>query len=547
MYLLTNLINRLENSLSERGISESITIRSSNLKNFDFQINNLVKLEKSSDIKDIEKSFSKIIEDEPIIKNFEFTKNYFINLEINIELYLSNQENLLENIKVLPKKNIILDYGGPNIGKPLHVGHLRSLNIGRSLYNMNKIAGHDVSNDIHLGDWGMPIAQIICYINENKIDLEGIKIEDLEEIYPKASELYHQDENFKSTAQNINKELNENKDDLIKNWKFLKEISVKAIKQTLSLLDHNFDLWMGESDVNYLIPKMIADLKDNEKISLDNGAYISNLDSEPKILITKSDGSYLYLTTDLATVLNRKKENDVDKTLYIVDKRQKLHFEQLFDSIKYFEFGEEEFTHVEFGTLNDLNGNPFKTRDGDTKKLTDLFEETLSKIQNINKDLDEETNKLLTNTVLTFSDLITNRKTDYKFDLDKFTNISGKTGIYIQYAFVRAKKLIQNSNIDVTNIDLVFSELDETDNMILRGFLKFEHYFNQALNNNEPHHLADLLYELSNLFNSMYQNENILENKNEIKKFNKLKLTYYFQNYSKVLMKSLGIQPAEKM
>jgi arginyl-tRNA synthetase len=547
MYLLTNLINRLENSLSERGISESITIRSSNLKNFDFQINNLVKLEKSSDIKDIEKSFSKIIDDEPIIKNFEFTKNYFINLEINIELYLSNQENLLENIKVLPKKNIILDYGGPNIGKPLHVGHLRSLNIGRSLYNMNKIAGHDVSNDIHLGDWGMPIAQIICYINENKIDLEGIKIEDLEEIYPKASELYQQDENFKSTAQNINKELNENKDDLIKNWKFLKEISVKAIKQTLSLLDHNFDLWMGESDVNYLIPKMIADLKDNEKISLDNGAYISNLDSEPKILITKSDGSYLYLTTDLATVLNRKKENDVDKTLYIVDKRQKLHFEQLFDSIKYFEFGEEEFTHVEFGTLNDLNGNPFKTRDGDTKKLTDLFEETLSKIQNINKDLDEETNKLLTNTVLTFSDLITNRKTDYKFDLDKFTNINGKTGIYIQYAFVRAKKLIQDSNIDVANTDVVFSDLDETDHLLLRSFLKFEYYFNQALNNNEPHHLADYLYELSNLFNSMYQNESILENKNEIKKFNKLKITNYFLNYSKLLMESLGIRPVEKM
>ena len=547
MYLLTNLINRLENSLSERGISESITIRSSNLKNFDFQINNLVKLEKSSDIKDIEKSFSKIIDDEPIIKNFEFTKNYFINLEINIELYLSNQENLLENIKVLPKKNIILDYGGPNIGKPLHVGHLRSLNIGRSLYNMNKIAGHDVSNDIHLGDWGMPIAQIICYINENKIDLEGIKIEDLEEIYPKASELYHQDENFKSTAQNINKELNENKDDLIKNWKFLKEISVKAIKQTLSLLDHNFDLWMGESDVNYLIPKMIADLKDNEKISLDNGAYISNLDSEPKILITKSDGSYLYLTTDLATVLNRKKENDVDKTLYIVDKRQKLHFEQLFDSIKYFEFGEEEFTHVEFGTLNDMNGNPFKTRDGDTKKLTDLFEETLSKIQNINKDLDEETNKLLTNTVLTFSDLITNRKTDYKFDLDKFTNINGKTGIYIQYAFVRAKKLIQDSNIDVANTDVVFSDLDETDHLLLRSFLKFEYYFNQALNNNEPHHLADYLYELSNLFNSMYQNESILENKNEIKKFNKLKITNYFLNYSKLLMESLGIRPVEKM
>ena len=547
MYLLTNLINSLENSLSKNGISESIIIRLSNLENFDFQINNLVKLEKSSHIKDIEKSFSKILDDDPLIKHYEFTKNYFVNLEINIEMYLSNHENLIENIKSSHPKNMILDYGGPNIGKPLHVGHLRSLNIGRSLYNINKIAGHNVFNDIHLGDWGMPIAQIICYIKKNKIHLEDIKIEDLEEIYPKASKLYQQDKEFKSFAQNINKELNENKDELIKNWEFLKEISVKGIKETLSLLGHNFDLWMGESDVNNLIPKMIDDLKENEKISLDDGAYISNLETDPRILITKSDGSYLYLTTDLATVLNRKKEYKVDKTLYIVDKRQKLHFEQLFDSIKYFKFGEEEYTHVEFGTINDLNGNPFKTREGDTKKLKDLFQETLSKIQSINEDLDEETNKLLTNTVLTFSDLITNRKTDYKFDLDKFTNINGKTGIYIQYAFVRARKLIQNSNIDVTNIDLVFSELDETDNMLLKSFLKFDYYFNQALNNNEPHHLADFLYELSNLFNSMYQNENILENKNEIKKFNKLKMTYYFQNYSKILMKSLGIEPAEKM
>ena len=547
MYLLKNLIRNLENDLSDKGVSESIVLRTSNVPNFDFQINNLVKLEKSSEIEDIEKSFSKILYDDPIIKNFEFTKNYFINLEINIQMYLSNNENLIENIKASHQKNIILDYGGPNIGKPLHVGHLRSLNIGRSLYNINKLAGHNVTNDIHLGDWGMPIAQIICFINENNINLEDIKIEDLEEIYPKASKLYQQDEDFKSLAQNINKELNENKTDLINKWEFIKEVSIKAIKETLSLLDHNFDLWMGESDVNRLIPEMIANLRDNEKISLDNGAYISNLDTDPKILITKSDGSYLYLTTDLATVLKRKKENEVDKTLYIVDKRQKLHFEQLFDSIKYFELGKEEYTHVEFGTVNDLNGNPFKTRDGDTKKLMDLFEETLSKLKTINKDLDEETNKVLANTVLTFSDLITNRRTDYKFDLDKFTNINGKTGIYVQYAYVRARKLIQDSNIDISTRNLVFSELDETDNNLLKSFLKFEYYFIQALNNNEPHHLADYLYELSNLFNSMYQNESILENKNETKTFNKLKITHYFQNYSKLLMKSLGIQPVEKM
>ena len=547
MYLLKNLIRNLENDLSSNGVSESIVLRTSNVPNYDFQINNLVKFEKRSDIDDIEKSFSKILNDDPIIKNFEFTKNYFINLEINIEMYLSNHENLIENIKASHQKNIILDYGGPNIGKPLHVGHLRSLNIGRSLYNINKLAGHNVVNDVHLGDWGMPIAQIICFINENNINLKDLKIEDLEEIYPKASKLYQQDEDFKSLAQNINKELNENKADLINKWEFIKEVSIKAIKETLSLLDHNFDLWMGESDVNSLIPEMIANLRDNEKISLDNGAYISNLDTDPKILITKSDGSYLYLTTDLATVLKRKKENEVDKTLYIVDKRQKLHFEQLFDSIKYFELGKEEYTHVEFGTVNDLNGNPFKTRDGDTKKLMDLFEETFSKLKVINKDLDKETNRLLANTVLTFSDLITNRKTDYKFDLDKFTNISGKTGIYVQYAYVRARKLIQDSNVDISNTNIVFSELDRTDNILLRSFLKFEYHFSQALNNNEPHHLADYLYEISNLFNSMYQNESILENKNPKKMFNKLKITYYFQSYSKLLMKSLGIQPVEKM
>ncbi len=547
MYLLKNLISNLENDLSNRNIYEQIILRSSNVANFDFQINNLVKLEKINEVKDIKRSFTKILDKDPSIKNYEFTKNYFINLEINIEMYLDNHENLIENIKAHNQKKVILDYGGPNIGKPLHVGHLRSLNIGRSLYNIYKLAGHIVINDIHLGDWGMPVAQIICYMKKNKLNFESVTIENLQEIYPKASKLYQEDDDFKVMAQTINKELNENKDELINNWKSLREVSVKEIKGILSQLNHSFDLWMGESDVNNLIPKMIDGLKEDKKISIDNGAYVSNLETEPKVLITKSDGSYLYLTTDLATVLNRKKENEFDTTLYIVDKRQKLHFKQLFDSIKYFEFGQEEYTHVEFGTVNDLNGNPFKTRDGHTKKLTELFEETLSKLKTTNKDLDEETNKVLANTVLTYSDLITNRRTDYKFDLDKFTNISGKTGIYVQYAYVRAMKLIKDSNIDIGSINLVFSELDKTDNNLLRNFLKFEYYFNQALTNNEPHHLADYLYELSNLFNSMYQNENILENRNEIKTYNKLKITHYFQSYSRLIMESLGIQPVEKM
>ena len=547
MYQLSNLINNLENVLEKTINAESILLKISNNPDFDFQINNLVKYQNHKKIKNIENSFSKMIDNEILVKNFEITDNYFVNLEIDIEQFSNNFDKIKKYIRVEHPETVLLDYGGPNIGKPLHVGHLRSLNIGRSLYRIYGLAGHNVLSDIHMGDWGMPIAQIITYIEDKKIDFENINIEDLEKIYPEASKLYSKDNEFKDLAQTNNKRLNENDAKTLKKWKKLKKISIDSIKETLETLNHKFDLWMGESDVNYLIPGMIQKLKNDGKISLDNGAYVSNIDSDPKILITKSDGSYLYLTTDLATVLNRIKQNKIDKTLYIVDKRQNLHFEQLIKSLDYFGFGNEEYHHIAFGTINDSNGNPYKTREGDAKKLIDLFEETSLQIKKINSDLDSETNKLLTNTVLTFSDLKTNRMTDYKFDLEKFTNISGKTGIYVQYALVRAKKLLMSSTLDLNKIKLNISDFDESDLNLAKGLIKFEYYFNLALENNEPHHLADYLYELSNLFNSMYQNENILENKKETIKLNKLKISEYFIHYSNLLMECLGLEPVEKM
>ena len=547
MYQLLNLINNLETELQKTDNTESISLRISNNQKFDFQINNLVKFQNHKDKIKIKDSLYEILNSEPLIKNFEITDNYFINLEIDIEKFTHNFNKIKNNIKVQNPQTVLLDYGGPNIGKPLHVGHLRSLNIGRSLYNIYKLAGHNVLSDIHMGDWGMPIAQIISYIDQKKIEIDDINIDNLEKIYPEASMLYEKDDEFKELAQANNKNLNENKSKILKKWKKLKKVSIESIKETLEALNHRFDLWMGESDVNHLIPGMIKKFEGDGKISLDGGAYVSNLISEPKILITKSDGSYLYLTTDLATVLNRIKQNKIDKTLYVVDKRQNLHFEQLIKSIKYFKLSDKEFNHIAFGTVNDSNGNPYKTREGDAKKLIDLFKETSLQIKKINKDLDDDTNKLLANTVLTFSDLKTNRMTDYKFDLDKFTNISGKTGIYVQYALVRAKKLIKISSVDTSSLSLNISDFDENDINLTRGLIKFEYYFNLALENNEPHHLADYLYELSNLFNSMYQSENILENKKESVKSNKLKISEYFISYSTLLMKCLGLEPVEKM
>ena len=547
MYQLLNLINNLESVLKNIVKGESISLRISNNPNFDFQINNLVKFQNHKDIKKIKNSFTEIIDNETLIKNFEITETYFINLEIDIEKFVNDIDKIKKYIKVSHPKTVLFDYGGPNIGKPLHVGHLRSLNIGRSLYHIYRLAGHSVLSDIHMGDWGMPIAQIITYIEEKNIDIGNVNIGDLEKIYPEASKLYLNDDEFKELAQANNKRLNKGDSKVLKKWKKLKKISIESIKETLEELNHRFDLWMGESDVNHIIPEMVQKLESEEKISLDGGAYVSNLVSEPKILITKSDGSYLYLTTDLATVLYRIEQNKIDKTLYIVDKRQKLHFEQLISSLNYFGFGDNEYHHISFGTINDSNGNPYKTRDGDAKKLIELFKETSLKIKKINNDLGNDTNKLLANTVLTFSDLKTNRMTDYKFDLDKFTNISGKTGIYVQYALVRAKKLLKSSSIKTNNINLDILDLDESDLNLIRGMIKFEYYFNLALQNNEPHHLADYLYEISNLFNAMYQNENILENKSEAVKLNKLKISEYFISYSTLLMECLGLEPVEKM
>ena len=545
MYQLKSLINKLEENLKEFNIFETIDIKTCNEAKYQFQINNLVKHQRHKQIKDIISSTNKIIKEEDIVSSFEVTDKNFLNLEINIKKFQYTFENIRKAIKLENKKNIILDYGGPNIGKPLHVGHLRSLNIGRSIYEINKLAGNKVTSDIHLGDWGMPIAQIIGYMSIHKIDSENITIEELEKIYPLSSSLYSEDEEFRESALQINKKLNESDKETIQQWSVIRQVSIKSITQVLEILGHKFDLILGESDVNYLIPEMLESLLEKKKITEDSGAYVASLNTDPKILITKSDGSYLYLTTDLATVINRKSQN-FDTVLYVVDKRQSLHFNQLFQCVEYFGIDNADFQHIAFGTVNDSLGNPFKTREGGTKKLIDLYDETKDYIKDINKKLSDSTVNILANTILTYSDLITNRKTDYKFDLEKFSNISGKTGIYVQYALVRAKTLFHKSELKLKK-EFYTTKLDEKDLSLIHSLMKFEIYFEQSLNNSEPHHLADYLYELSNLYNSMYQSDNILENNDKEITNNKLLITSYFIDYSILLMESLGISPVDKM
>ncbi|MDB4604281.1 arginine--tRNA ligase [Acidimicrobiia bacterium] len=547
MNLLKPIVKVVHDLLKEHSIDEIIDLRISNSDGYDYQINNLVKYQKHPNIDRIKNEITLSLNRSELIEKFDFANNLFINLKINAELILENLKNVEEYIKTDNRESLIIDYGGPNIGKPLHVGHLRPLNIGRSIYNTNKIIGNRIYSDIHLGDWGMPVAQIITYCEVENINFESLTIEMLENIYPNASTKYRSDEEFKEQAQETNKKLSSGESITILNWEKISKITINALKQTLSVLGHEFDYWWGESSVNNLIPDMLEKLKNDKKIEKDDGAFISAQPTDPRILITKSDGSYLYITTDLATALLRNQEILHEKVLYVTDNRQKLHFEQLFNSLEYFNFPSKQYSHIGFGTINDSKGNPLKTRDGGNVKLVDLYEQTFNYIRDINTELSKNDIHCLTNTVLTYSDLITNRKTDYKFDLEKFTNVAGKTGIYIQYAQVRASKLIGTLDVDEQSISETSSELDLLDRKLIIALANIEFYLELSVKNSEPHHLANYLYEISNAFNAFYQASNIKNIEDKIKKNQKILITELFIKYSHLVMSCLGIKPVEKM
>ena len=546
---MNNIFNKLTESLSEEfkkyDLDEVVQLSLSKLPEYDLQINNLVKYNKNKFFKELQDNIVKEINKSKIFQTVEKNNVGFINLNLNHKFLTKKITNTQSDFKHKQSKKIIFDYGGPNIGKPLHVGHMRTLNIGRSLYNIHSFIGNEVTSDIHLGDWGMPIAQIITYLEKKDISVKTLDSNQLEVIYPKASQEYKENKIFNARAQEVNKLLNNKDADLLKIWKSIKDISIKNLEENFKILGHNFDYWLGESDVNDLIPRMIKNLTKNKKVIEDNKALISAEDTDPKILITKSDGSYLYITTDLATILYRQENIGYDKIFYIVDNRQSLHFKQLFSSIKFFEFNELDHEHISYGTLNDSQGNPFKTRDGGTKPLGELYEETYNYIEKINKSLDEFTISQLTNSVLTYSDLITNRKTDYKFDIEKFTNVNGKTGIYVQYSQVRAKKLLEN--ITHQNSESNKLILNDTDKTLLSKLFLFGYFLEQSALLNEPHHLANYLYEISNLFNQFYEDEKISELKDPNQIYSKLFMINLFLKTSHNVMFCLGFNPVEEM
>ena len=520
----------------------------SKIEGIHLQSPSLIKFKNSNDRKVHFNKLEKILQNNSYIEKAELNDAGFINLTLNIEEVLKyiqkSKSELLNLIKDENPKKYIFDYGGPNIGKSMHVGHLRPLNIGRALYNMYKISGNVCVSDIHLGDWGIPISQILTYCYENNIVINSLKAKDLQKIYPEASKKFSDDKDFKSKVNNNLMLLNIKDRQLINDWKLVSEITLNDIRKILFKLEHNFDLFYGESSVVDLIPEMIQALKEQNLVKIDNGALISNENTDPPVLILKSDGTYLYMTTDLATVIDREKNIKPDGYFYIVDSRQSDHFKQLFSSVKYFNFSKSNLEHIGFGTINDSEGKPFKTRQGDVYPLQTLFDD----IYEILKKKNTKNNaQLLSNSVLTFSDLVIDRQSNYKFDVNKFTNTEGKTAIYIQYTQVRINSVLnnvkQNKYIEkFENSDLADSEV----NLVL-SILKFTEVFNRSKNLREPHHLAEYLFELCQKFNTFYKDVRIIDDNNRGIQNRRVNVLMVTLKIVEIIFEVLGIKAVSKM
>ncbi len=538
-----SIIDDISGVLSKFSITEEIKLNYSQINNVDIQCNNLVKLSSDSRIEEIKINIKNKLQKNNLIEDISFAGNNFINLTLSKKYFASNMSVDLSELNT-EQNSILIDYGGPNIGKSLHVGHLRTLNIGRSIYRINKIAGNNITSDIHLGDWGMPIALILAYVKKMNFKISTLEHSDLETIYPAATELAEKDDNFYEEAKQISKKLNEENAELLKEWKIIYDVSVKNIKKLLDKLGHRFDWFYGESDVIKETEIVINNAKSKNKVIDDSGALLSKESSDPPVLLTKSDGSYLYLTTDLGTVYFREQNGNFDKYLYVVDQRQSNHFVQLFKTIKFFELSNSEFSHISYGTVNGKDDKPLKTRDGGVYKLEELLNDVKTEL--LKKSKNTILVEQLANSILTYSDLLPSRNQNYKFDIEKFVDINGKTGIYLQYAQVRAKKILDQSLVSEDKI--AFKNLNYDERSLVFEITKLPYYFFKSLERNEPHHLAEYAYNLCQVFNSFYTNNKIYSSSVSKLVMNKrLSIVKAFYTTIHTVFDSLGMNPVDEM
>lgn len=498
-----------------------------------------------------------------------FVADYLDEMETDEDLGLNKTDN---------PKMIVIDYGGPNVAKPLHVGHLRSAIIGESVKRIARKMGHNVLGDIHLGDWGYQMGLIITELKERKPELpyfdENFKgeypaeapftISELEEIYPTASGKAKEDEEYRERALHATYLLQNGHKGYTAIWNHIMHVSVNDLKKNYANLNVDFDLWKGESDAQAYIPDMIERLKKEGFAHVDDGALVIDVQEEsdtkeiPPCMIQKSDGASLYGTTDLATLVQRVEDYHPDKVIYVVDKRQELHFVQVFRAAKKTGIvpSETELKFLGFGTMNGKDGKPFKTREGGVMRLENLIaeiqEEMYKKITD-NRTVEEEEAKNTAKTVgmaaIKYGDLSNQASKDYVFDVDRFTSFEGNTGPYILYTIVRIKSILnkyQEEGKAVTGLK-VNQQSGESEKALMLALVKYNEMMENAYEELAPHKICAYIYDLANAFNHFYHETKILAEENEAKKQGYIALLILTKKVLESCIDVLGFEAPERM
>lgn len=534
------MINKIIEELFIKNGIEDIKVSKSNRPDLcDYQSNDIFKIakkESKSPIevgKEVELKINGIKNFNDYFESVQFVAPGFLNIKINNNFICNVLRKMSNDNKFniqLPEKSetFVVDYCGANVAKPLHVGHMRTTIVGESIARIIRFMGHKTICDVHLGDYGLQIGEVIYAILEDKIPLEDIDINYLDVAYPKMSARCKEDEKLKEECARITKELQDGNEEYRKLWKKILDVSVEDIKKNCDYLGAKFDYWYGESDAYPYIPKIEKILNEKGLLRQSEGALVVDVEEPtdkkeiPPLLFKKSNGAYLYASTDLACLLQRKEDFNPDHVLYVTDLRQALHFEQVFRTIeKCGIFKRTQLEHLGYGTVNGLDGKPFKTREGTAPKLESLYNDIkeifISKKEE-NKNLSNEDLDKIVNSILKYGDLQNSKEKDYIFNIEKFSDTIGKTGPYILYTYLRVNKILKDNCY--TQKDLSSKIYNESDRNLRMKLFDLEDYIYLAYNNRNPFYLADYVYDLCLLVNNFYQNNNISnltdeENKND--------------------------------
>ena len=519
-----------------------------------------------------------------LFESVESVKPGFINMKVSpayLAKYVSNMkadEGRFGCDKAAHPKTIIVDYGGANVAKPLHVGHLRSAVIGESIKRIGKFMGHHMIGDVHLGDWGLQMGLIIVELKERKPDLvyydesytgeypkeAPFTISELEDIYPTASKKSKEDEAFREAAMEATSQLQAGRRGYRALLAHILDVSVTDLKKNYDNLNVSFELWKGESDAQPYIPDMVQMMKDKGFAYMSEGALVVDVKEDtdtkeiPPCIILKSDGASLYSTTDLATIVMRMQDYNPDAIIYLTDQRQSMHFVQVFRCAR--KTGlvgpDVELTHIGFGTMNGKDGKPFKTRDGGVMRLenliADIDEEMFHKIvENRSvKDQDaKETAEIVGLSAIKYGDLSNQATKDYVFDIDRFTSFEGNTGPYILYTIVRIKSILNRYKEEGGNLDAgeILPAVNASQKNLMLELTKFGNTIENAFEEKAPHKICAYIYEVSNAFNSFYHETKILSEEDQAQKESFLKLLGLTKDILEKSIDLLGFSAPDRM